>query len=242
MKLNTGKYKYKELIKWYKKPNTQPFKKILNKQFSEIKDFIGGKHALFIGLSDFKKKFESLKYVSFLAVNEITSSKSDDQTIKLPFEDATYDIIIIMHALDYTEDPYNFIREIDRIATDDGRVVIVGFNSFSLWGLLKPLMNKSHIPWSLNFYSLYSVREWFKILGYDVSYKETRGFIPIISKNISKYLEKINILQKLLTPSLGGLYFYVFNKKTIPITPVKLKFKEKYVISPFPKSSLNRIK
>ena len=46
-----------------------------------------------------------------------------------------------------------------------------------------------------------------------------------LSKKISKYLEKISMLQKLLAPSLGGLYFYVFNKKTIPITPVKLKFK-----------------
>ena len=58
MKLNTGKYKYKELIKWYKKPNAQTCKRILNNQLPEIKEFIGGRHALFIGLSDFKKKFD----------------------------------------------------------------------------------------------------------------------------------------------------------------------------------------
>ena len=242
MKLNTGKYKYKELIKWYKKPNSQPFKRIINNQFSEIKDLIGGKHALFIGLSDFKKKFQSLKYVSFLTINEISSSGPDNGIAKLPFEDDSYDIIIVMHALDYTDGPYEFIREIDRITTDDGKVVMIGFNNFSLWGLLKPLMNKSYMPWSLNFYSLYSVREWFKILGYETSYKETRGLIPIISKHISKYLEKISILQKFLAPNLGGLYFYVFYKKTIPLTPVKLKFKEKYIVNAFPKSSLNRIK
>ena len=242
MKLNTDRYKYKELSKWYKKPNTQSFIRIINNQCSEMKSFIGGKHALFIGLSDFKKKFESLKYISFLSINELEPLDFSNNTNKLPFEDDSYDVIIIMHALDYTDDPYKFIRELDRITTDDGRIVIIGFNNFSLWGALKPLMNKFSMPWSLNFYSLYSVREWFKILGYDTSYKETRGLIPIISKNISKYLEKINILQKFLAPNIGGLYFYIFNKKTTPLTPVKLRFKEKYVVGAFSKSSLNRVK
>ena len=39
-----------------------------------------------------------------------------------------------------------------------------------------------------------------------------------------------------------GVYYYVFNKKIFPLTPVKLSFKQKYVVSPFSKSSLNRIK
>ena len=34
----------------------------------------------------------------------------------------------------------------------------------------------------------------------------------------------------------------IFDKKMIPLTPVKLKFKNKYMISTFPKSTVNRVK
>ncbi len=239
MKLNTNNYKYKELVKWYKKPINNPIKKIISDQIPIIKKHLPGNNVLFIGLSEFSKKFKSEKNLSFIAIDEITSSDHITESKKLPFEDNSHDVIIIIHALDYTENPYELIREIDRIATDDAKVALIGFNRFSLWGLLKPFTNASSAPWLMHFHSLYSVREWFKILGYEHSYKETSGFIPIISKNISKYLIKINFIQKILAKDFGGIYIFVFNKKIIPLTPVKLKFKEKMFLTSFPKSTTN---
>ena len=242
MKLNTNNYKYKELIKWYRKTANQAFKKILNDQIPEIKKHISGNHALYIGLSEFKKKFESSKYLSFVAIDEITSPDDITESKRLPFEDKSHDVIVVIHALDYTEHPYELVREIDRIATDDANVTMIGFNKMSLWGLIRPLMNKTISPWFLNFHSLYNVSEWFKILGYDSSYKDTAAFMPISNKNISKYASRLSMLQKILATSFGGLYFLVFDKKMIPLTPIKLKFASKYMISTFPKSSLNRVK
>ena len=64
----------------------------------------------------------------------------------------------------------------------------------------------------------------------------------MISRNFSKYLSKISFAQKIFARDLGGIYFFVFNKKIIPLTPVKLRFKEKMFISSYPKSSTNFIK
>tara|TARA_B100001029_G_scaffold151317_1_gene133768 strand:+ start:73 stop:801 length:729 start_codon:yes stop_codon:yes gene_type:complete len=242
MKLNTNNYKYKELLKWYRKAVNQPAKKVVIDHISEIKKIIPGKHVLFIGLSEFRKKFESSKYVSFIAIDEFVSSDNITEAKKLPFEDNSHDVIIIIHALDYTENPYELVREIDRIGTDDVKISIVGFNKFSLWGAMKPMMNKTATPWLLNFHSLYSVKEWFKLLGYQSLYKDTSFFLPIISKNITKYLSKMVLLQKFIGSNLGGIYFLVFNKNVIPLTPVKLKFKGKYLVTTFPKSSMNKIR
>ncbi len=242
MKLNTNNYKYKELIKWYRRPGNQSFKKLINDQIPEIKKHVNGNHVLYIGLSEFKKKFESSKYLSFIAIDEITSSDNITESKRLPFEDNSHDVIVIIHALDYTENPYELVREIDRIATDDANVTLIGFNKFSLWGLIKPLMNKTMSPWFLNFHSLYNIREWFKVLGYDSSYKDTGALIPVTSKSLARYTSKISLLQKIFASSLGGLYFLVFDKKMVPLTPIKLKFTDKYMISSFPKSTLNRVK
>ena len=56
MKLNTNNTKYKELIKWYRKPINQPIKKLLNDSIPALKKYISGNNALFLGLSEFKKK------------------------------------------------------------------------------------------------------------------------------------------------------------------------------------------
>ena len=242
MKLNTNNYKYKELIKWYRKAANQPFKKALNDQIPEIKKHISGNNVLYIGLSEFKKKFEPSKYLSFIAIDEITSSDDVADSKRLPFADNSHDVIVIIHALDYTENPYELVREIDRIATDDANVTMIGFNKMSIWGLIKPLMNRAIPPWFLNFHSVYSIREWFKILGYDSSYNDTCALIPIAIKSISKYESKLGMLQKIFASNYGGLYFLVFDKKMILLNPIKLKFSEKYMVSTFPKSSLNRVK
>ena len=167
------------------------------------------------------EKIQFEKNLSFIAVDEIMTSDHINQSKKLPFEDNSHDVIIIIHALDYTENPYELIREIDRIATDDAKVALVGFNRFSLWGFLRLFMNKLTAPWLMHFHSLYSVREWFKILGYEPSYKETAGFIPMISRNFSKYLSKISFAQKIFARDLGGIYFFVFNKKNNPFDSSK---------------------
>ena len=42
MKLNTNNYKYKELLKWYRKALNQPAKKVVIDHISEIKKYVGG--------------------------------------------------------------------------------------------------------------------------------------------------------------------------------------------------------
>ena len=78
MKLNTNNYKYKELIRWYKKPINSTLKRTINDQISKLKKHIVGNNVLFIGLSDFSKKFTSPKNMSFISseIKKIHISKT----------------------------------------------------------------------------------------------------------------------------------------------------------------------
>ena len=73
MKLNTNNYKYKELVKWYKKPINSPIKKFISDQIPLVKKHIPGNNVLFIGLSDFGKKFNSEKEILLFLNNYIES-------------------------------------------------------------------------------------------------------------------------------------------------------------------------
>ena len=65
MKLNTNNYKYKELIKWYRKSVNQPFKKTINDQIPEIKKHISGNHVLYIHFIIYKTKNKIRKTESY---------------------------------------------------------------------------------------------------------------------------------------------------------------------------------
>ena len=96
------------------------------------------------------------------------------------------------------------MREIDRIATDDATIVVIGFNKFSLWSLIKIFSSKP--PWNINFLSPYIIKEWFKILEYKTNYQKTFGFIPYLGKNVTSFLSNISFLHKIIRNQFGVLY------------------------------------
>ena len=53
----------------------------------------------------------------------------------LPFQESTVDCVILVNTLDTEENPHAVFREVDRILTDDGKLIISGFNKISFLGL-----------------------------------------------------------------------------------------------------------
>ncbi len=241
MKPKTENFKYLELQRWYKKPTNLTLKKLISDEISKAKGVTLGKHVLYLGLSEFKRKFKSKKQLSFISFDDLLFDEELNINKKLPFEDKSHDSIILVHTLDYTKNSYELIREIDRIATDNAQIFLIGFNKTSLWGLAQPYMRQT-IPWILNFHSLNNIHEWFKLLSYKPNYRQTFSFFPYIPEPVIKIAEKLCFLQRVLFKNFGGVYLCSFKKEVIPATPVKIKFKDRYVVTPFSKSTLNRIK
>ncbi len=53
----------------------------------------------------------------------------------LPFAAQSLDLVVLPHTLEFSGDPHQTLREVERVLVPEGRVVIVGFNPASLWGL-----------------------------------------------------------------------------------------------------------
>jgi SAM-dependent methyltransferase len=88
----------------------------------------------------------------------------------LPFDTQSIDLILLPHTLECATNPQQIMREVERVLVPEGRVVISGFNPWSLWGArerlpgLDPLIP---VPAPLHV-SLARLKDWFKLLSFEV--------------------------------------------------------------------------
>src|SRR5512134_793570 len=98
---------------------------------------------------------------------------------ELPFATQSIDLVLLPHVLEFAEAPHEVLREVDRVMMPEGRLVIVGFNPWSLWGLRSALgFSRHQLPWNGRFLSLLRVKDWLALLGFDVSAGRLIGYAP----------------------------------------------------------------
>jgi len=98
---------------------------------------------------------------------------------ELPLATQSIDLVLLPHVLEFAADPHAILREIDRVMMPEGRLIIVGFNPWSLWGLRSSVgPSRDEFPWNGRFVSLLRVKDWLALLGFDVSAGRLVGYAP----------------------------------------------------------------
>ena len=98
---------------------------------------------------------------------------------ELPIATQSIDLVLLPHVLEFADEPHAVLREVDRVMMPEGRLVIVGFNPWSLWGLRSALgFSRDQYPWNGRFLSLLRVKDWLALLGFDVSAGRLIGYAP----------------------------------------------------------------
>src|SRR5436190_16588461 len=98
---------------------------------------------------------------------------------ELPIATQSIDLVLLPHVLEFAEEPHAVLREVDRVMMPEGRLVIVGFNPWSLWGMRSALgYSRDEPPWNGRFLSLLRVKDWLALLGFDVSAGRLIGYAP----------------------------------------------------------------
>ena len=87
----------------------------------------------------------------------------------LPIKNGVVDQVIMPFVLEYSRDPHQLLREVNRVLMDDGYLFICGFNPFSpaiLSGWLPA--NRRRLPWSGRYFSAFRIKDWLQLLGYEI--------------------------------------------------------------------------
>tara|TARA_R110001583_G_scaffold26757_2_gene96281 strand:- start:56203 stop:56925 length:723 start_codon:yes stop_codon:yes gene_type:complete len=139
----------------------------------------------------------------------------------LPIQDSSVDLCILAHELDFSSDPHQLLRELDRVLTLDGTLIISGYNPISLFGLRSLLKAKN--PHAPRLFFPNRVIDWLHLLGFEIQQKQLFDFLSCQFDNgFANCIE--NIGQRYI-PYLCSTYFIVAKKQSIPMTPIKSPFK-----------------
>jgi len=114
---------------------------------------------------------------------------------QLPFDSQSLDLLILPHVLECSDHPHQVLREAERVLVPEGRIVITGFNPWSLWGLhgrlpgLEPL---TPVPAPMQV-SLARLKDWFTLLSFEADRGRFGCYAPPCSTQ--KWLQRFAFME-----------------------------------------------
>lgn len=148
----------------------------------------------------------------------------------LPITADSIDAMILVHTLDFSPDPHQVLREVERVLIPEGRVIVIGFNPYSLWGLWRLFGRwRGSLPWCGNFLSYPRMNDWLTLLGFGVERMDVMEFRPPTKSNRFESIERVG---RRVWPMLAGIYVVRAVKRVSRITPVGQRWSRLRVLGP----------
>lgn len=141
---------------------------------------------------------------------------------QLPVASDSVDLVVLPHTLDFALDPHQVLREAERILIPEGRLLIIGFNPFSLWGVWRLALRwRGDVPWCGHFLSYGRIVDWLGLLGFDIEYTDVCALAPPLrSDGWARRMERVENLGRRVWPMLAGVYAVRAVKRVSTIRPV----------------------
>jgi len=146
----------------------------------------------------------------------------------LPIESNSIDLVLLPHVLEFSSNPHQILREVQRVLVAEGQVIICGFNPRSLWGTRKLFGSTRHsFPWNGNFIALPRLKDWLALLDFEMTAGKLSCYAPPI--NQEKWLRRFQFMEftgDRWWPISGGVYFLQAIKRIHGMRVIKPAWKD----------------
>lgn len=208
----------------------------------EMMTSVFGYHLLQVGLlpnkalygkAEASHKFMMLPDVSHEGNESILVGAAD----VLPLASECIDAVILHHALDFSEQPHQVLREASRVLRPGGKLLIIGFNPSSLWGFYRALVkNRKPVPWGAWFIRHRRLSDWLTLLELKEE-QHQGGFYrpPLASEGWMRRLHWLESLGNKYLNHNGGFYVFLATKETFSMTPINSSWRRRLTMPLIPR-------
>jgi len=191
-----------------------------------------GKHAVLLGSPQQQRLLNASVMPHYVLISPLINKDHAIASIEsgfyeLPIASGCVDLVLLPHTLELLDNPQQLLMEACRIVKPEGHIIIFGFNSFSLWGLKKRWMQGKHMSWPGNFIQINTIKKWLALSDFQLTKQTMLLFRPPMQHaSFYKKLKYIEWVGQKFLSSFGGAYMIMAQAKTIPLTPIKLRWQQ----------------
>lgn len=183
---------------------------------------INGEHALQMGGPRTVQLMRNspISYKCYLGVQPARHthglSRVQSSLEELPFSPDTFDCVLLVHMLEFSDHPQQVLREIHAVLTGEGRLIILGFNPNSTWGWARKKRGNKGFPWQGEFRAASQIKQWLQQAGFNVVAQKNSCFRPPCdnASRLKRYAF-MDMLGPMVLPMMGGVYMIIAQKSVV---------------------------
>ncbi len=148
------------LADWYETPLGLELTRQIHERLREVLTDLHGEHGLQIGAG--ARRDDSLVLANLghrLHLREEAGDALAAAPERLPLASGSLNLLVLCHVIEYHDGPEMLIAEAERVLAPEGRLVVVVFNPWSLFGLRR-LLPHDGVPWNGRFPSMLRLYWW----------------------------------------------------------------------------------
>ena len=217
-------------VAWQDLPLGNELKSLIEKEITEVSRKFFGYHLVRLGnlSSQIELTACPIKHKVNVTSSALSASHMLAKSSALPISENSVDAFILAHELDFSRDPHQVLREVDRTIMPDGYLVLTGFNPFSLSGLFKYLpFNKGNVLHQARYFSSARVKDWLQLLGFEIIDVKHLLFNELFLNRKLQPSSKWNRWCHQYLSALTSMYIIVARKRESPLSLIKPKWKRK---------------
>ena len=149
----------------------------------------------------------------------------------LPVARDSVDAVLLPHTLEFASDPYAIVREVDRVLSGEGQLVVLGFQPLSLWGIRARSSRAGFPPGMRRILSVGRVREWLDLLGYEIVASRSYLHCTPWGKGAPEGAQSADhsplLRRTWFNPLPAGAWILKARKRIRALTPIRPRLREK---------------
>ena len=192
-----------------------------------------GYHLLTLGPLDYADAMNSSSITHQMVINDDCIEGRDIHLLgsqyELPLQTDSVDVVILPHLLEYSTEPHQILREVERITVPNGSVIILGFNPLSCYGFCRAIFGfMKRMPWKGHYYHPIRLRDWLHLLGFRITRISYAGFVPPIpNEGMLRRLKFMERAASTFIAPLGSIYMIVARNEAVTPNVVTKPWKNK---------------
>lgn len=158
------------------------------------------------------------QYSALLSEDSLPGMEALVSPLRLPVLTDSVDAVILPHTLELSAEPHAVLREVHRILRPGGKLIVLGFNPVSWWGLRHIFAPRGYPPGIRRQISRGRLTDWLRLLNLRIDGK-TGCYASASAGRAGKLLRRWQWI--------ASAYQLVATKETMPMTVIRPRLRQR---------------